>query len=241
VKRNKLAPAVAVVGAAADKLKWPNLVAIEDSDYVVVVQQDEFLSGFPIDKAIAALERERSQFLSLTVGRDSPVPFMQAVIVRADVFSAYQMAAGLHPLKLERAWAVADNPIKLGLRGRGSKVSAISEPKSDLTALKAYLAEAKSLANLLEQTRGAEAATSFINENVICGELVSYFHAIYRESVLFFGNLKLLLVGSGLTYRSGASSPGADRIAEVFSAVKLESRANVLRLLGDSPETSLFY
>ena len=97
------------------------------------------------------------------------------------------------------------------------------------------------LAKLIRQTRGDAVATDFINQNVILGELILYLHAIDREPVLFFANLKLLLVKSGLEYRSEQIEGHAKFVVEVLEAVKNDSRAKVLRLLGDSPETSLFY
>jgi hypothetical protein len=59
--------------------------------------------------------------------------------------------------------------------------------------------------------------------------------------VLYFANLKLLLVKSGLEYRSEQIEGHPKFVVEVLEAVKHDSRAKVLRLLGDSPETSLFY
>lgn len=245
MKRNRLVPAVGVVGGEASLLKWPNLVDAENADYVVIVQRPQMLKSFPIERAIAMLERGQSQFLSLVFEKMMvpSVPLIDAVVIRADLFSAYQLAGSREPLIVERVWAIADNPLTLKVRWRDawrSNGPLLPAPKSDLAELKRYLTTARELAKLIKQTRGDQVATDFINENVIFNELILYFHAINREPVLYFANLKLLLVHSGIEYR-GELNGYAKFVADVLEAVKHESRAKVLRMLGDSPETSLFY
>ena len=90
MKRNRLVPAVGVVGGKASALKWSNLVEVEDADYVVIVQRPQMLTGFPIGRAIARLEKDSSQFLSLVYrGLMEPsVPDTDAVVIRSDLFSA---------------------------------------------------------------------------------------------------------------------------------------------------------
>ena len=145
---------------------------------------------------------------------------------------------------VERVWAIADNPLTLKVRWRDAwraNRPLLPAPKSDLAELKKYITTARELAKLIKQTRGDQVATDFINENVIFNELILYFHAIDREPVLYFANLKLLLVHSGIEYRAETIDGYAKFVADVLEAVKHDSRAKVLRLMGDSPETSLFY
>lgn len=223
MKPNGLAPAIAVVGDLGRELKWPNVTALKDADYILVALSAA-PKPLPLEKLVETLERENARFGYIMRNPSLSIPPVGGVLVRRDLYAEAKFGAEPDFDSLVRAWVLSGSSARIAkFDWREPKPR---EVKSDLGLLAKELDAVKKTLAWIKKNGNEDDSAEYLDHFAHC-VLAPYLFAIESEPVLYFGKLKLQLLESKV--QPVAQEPST--LNDVIRAVLSGSRAESLRFL----------